>query len=130
MAARGGVTELEERECSRAASEEVSRQFGTLINAEEVESIKKLQHSILGRLQNSNAVLSHFNEFSEQSYTEVSGDLTRNVRRLKSMKSDLDHIFMKLRKIKAKLKAAHPDAFPNDSSSKMIDQRLDLETPL
>lgn len=128
-------------------------------------------HCSLGRLQDSNAVLSHFNEFSERCYTEVSGDLTRNVRLLKSMKSDLDHIFMKLRcapqvplfllvsdsknqlvivpisyynmkdhcfllslftcrNIKAKLKAAHPDAFPDDSTSKMIDQRPDLETPL
>ncbi|KAG6533577.1 hypothetical protein ZIOFF_007452 [Zingiber officinale] len=131
MAARGGETGLEESGCIRAASEEVSRQFGTLVNAEDVESIKKLQYFILGRLQDSNAVLSHFNEFSERCYTEVSGDLTRNVRLLKSMKSDLDHIFMKLRwNIKAKLKAAHPDAFPDDSTSKLIDQRPDLETPL
>ncbi|XP_074587326.1 kxDL motif-containing protein LO9-177 [Curcuma longa] len=130
MAAREGETGLEESECIRAASEEVSRQFGTLVNAEDVESIRKLQYFILGRLQDSNAVLSHFNEFSERCYTEVSGDLTRNVRLMKSMKSDLDHIFMKLRSIKAKLKTAHPDAFPDDSTSKMIDQRPDLETPL
>lgn len=51
----------------------------------------------MGRLQDSNAVLSHFNEYSERCYAEVSGDFTRNVRHLKSMKSDLDHIFTKLR---------------------------------
>lgn len=34
----------EERELIRAASEEVSRQFKTLINGEEVESVKELQH--------------------------------------------------------------------------------------
>ncbi|RWW67794.1 hypothetical protein BHE74_00024730 [Ensete ventricosum] len=52
---------------------------------------------LMGRLQDSNAVLSHFNEYSERCYAELSGDFTRNVRLLKSMKSDLDHIFAKLR---------------------------------
>ncbi|WOK99520.1 kxDL motif-containing protein 1 [Canna indica] len=130
MATRVGEMELEERECIRAASEDISRQFRTLVNAEEVESIKQLQHLILGRLQDSNAVLSHFNDYSERCYAEVSTDFTRNVRLLKSMKSDLDHIFMKLRNMKAKLKATYPDAFDDGSSTSMIDQRPDLETPL
>jgi hypothetical protein len=51
----------------------------------------------LGRLQDSNAVLSHFNEYSEHCFSEVSGDFTRNTRLLRSMKSDLDYIFQKLR---------------------------------
>jgi hypothetical protein len=51
----------------------------------------------LGRLQDSNAVLSHFNEYSEHCFAEVSGDLSRNTRLLRSMKSDLDYIFQKLR---------------------------------
>lgn len=51
----------------------------------------------LGRLQDSNAVLSHFNEFSENCFADISGDITRNTRLLKSMKSDLDYIFLKLR---------------------------------
>ncbi|RRT68444.1 hypothetical protein B296_00025078 [Ensete ventricosum] len=84
----------------------------------------------MGRLQDSNAVLSHFNEYSERCYAELSGDFTRNVRLLKSMKSDLDHIFAKLRSMKAKLIATYPDAFPDGSTVNMIDQRPDLETPL
>ncbi|RVW23983.1 hypothetical protein CK203_092059 [Vitis vinifera] len=51
----------------------------------------------LGRLQDSNAVLSHFNEYSEHCYAEVSNDFSRNTRLLKSMKTDLDYIFQKLR---------------------------------
>ena len=50
----------------------------------------------LGRLQDSNAVLSHFNEFSENCFAEISGDLARNTSILKSMKTDLDYIFQKL----------------------------------
>jgi hypothetical protein len=53
--------------------------------------------SRLGRLQDSNAVLTHFNEYSEQCFVEVSSDFASKTRLLKSMKSDLDHIFTKLR---------------------------------
>ncbi|XP_010923679.1 kxDL motif-containing protein LO9-177 isoform X1 [Elaeis guineensis] len=120
----------EERESIRAASEEVSRQFKTLINGEEVESVKQIQHLILGRLQDSNAVLAHFNEYSERCYAEVSGDFSRNTQLLKSIKSDLDHIFTKLRSMKAKLKATYPDAFPDGSATDRLDQRPDLEMPL
>lgn len=51
----------------------------------------------LGRLQDSNAVLSHFNDFSQHCFAEISGDIARNTRILKSVKSDLDYIFQKLR---------------------------------
>jgi len=51
----------------------------------------------LGRLQDSNAVLSHFNDFSQHCFAEISGDIARNTRVLKSVKSDLDYIFQKLR---------------------------------
>ncbi|XP_010923680.1 kxDL motif-containing protein LO9-177 isoform X2 [Elaeis guineensis] len=84
----------------------------------------------LGRLQDSNAVLAHFNEYSERCYAEVSGDFSRNTQLLKSIKSDLDHIFTKLRSMKAKLKATYPDAFPDGSATDRLDQRPDLEMPL
>ncbi|XP_077253804.1 kxDL motif protein [Tasmannia lanceolata] len=118
-----------EKESINAASEEISRQFKTLIDADDVESLKQLQHLILGRLQDSNAVLSHFNDYSEQCYAEVSSDFSRNTRLLKSMKTDLDYIFQKLRSMKAKILATYPDAFPDDSASKILDQRPDLERP-
>ena len=51
----------------------------------------------MGRLQDSNAVLSHFNEYSEHCFAEVSGDFARNTGLLKSMKADLDYIFQKIR---------------------------------
>jgi hypothetical protein len=51
----------------------------------------------MGRLQDSNAVLTHFNEYSERCFVEVSGDFASKTRLLKSMKADLDHIFTKLR---------------------------------
>ncbi|XP_078178119.1 kxDL motif protein isoform X1 [Carex rostrata] len=122
----------EERASIRAASQEVSLQFRSLIDSADVDTIKHTQHQILGRLQDSNAVLSHFNEYSEQCYAEVSGEFVRKTRLLKSIKSDLDHIFMKLscRSMKSKLKATYPDAFPDSTTSEMLDERPDLDRPL
>uniref|UniRef100_A0A1D1YAQ3 KxDL motif-containing protein CG10681 n=1 Tax=Anthurium amnicola TaxID=1678845 RepID=A0A1D1YAQ3_9ARAE len=122
--------EEEEVQLIRSASEEVSRQFNTLIDAGNVDTLKRLQHLTLGRLQDSNAVLSHFNEYSERCYSEVSADFSRNTRILKSMKSDLDHIFLKLRNMKAKLLATYPDAFPDSSDTMIMDRRPDLERPV
>ncbi|KAH7544584.1 hypothetical protein FEM48_Zijuj01G0001300 [Ziziphus jujuba var. spinosa] len=135
--------EQKKKEPVMAASEEVSCQFKTLIDAQELDSLKQMQHlmyslslslactigPILGRLQDSNAVLSHFNEYSEHCYAEVSGDFSRNTRVLKSMKSDLDYIFQKLRVMKSRILATYPDAFPDDSKREVVDRRPDLEMP-
>ncbi|XP_042489464.1 kxDL motif-containing protein 1-like [Macadamia integrifolia] len=116
-----------EKEGIRDASEEVSRQFKTLINDNDLDTLKQLQLLILGRLQDGNAVLSHFNNFSEQCFQEISGDLYKNTRLLRSMKTDLDYIFQKLRSMKAKIMATYPDAFPDRSTMQLLDQRPDLE---
>ncbi|XP_076943626.1 kxDL motif-containing protein LO9-177-like [Bidens hawaiensis] len=119
----------QEKEAITAASEEVSREFETLIDSHALDYLKQLQHTILGRLQDSNAVLSRFNDYSKQCFAEVSSDLSSNTSRLKSMKSDLDYIFLKLRSLKAKIKATYPDAFPDDSMLEALDERPDLEVP-
>ncbi|XP_044507978.1 kxDL motif-containing protein 1-like [Mangifera indica] len=118
-----------EKQSIEEASEEVSREFKTLIKTEDLDSVKQLQYLILGRVQDSNAVLSHFNEYSEHCFAEVSGDFSRNARLLKSMKGDLDYIFQKLRGMKAKILATYPDAFPDESTREALDQRPDLELP-
>ncbi|KAG8062838.1 hypothetical protein GUJ93_ZPchr0003g17373 [Zizania palustris] len=79
------------------AAAEVAARFRSLVDADDVGSIKQTQHLILGRLQDSNAVLTHFNEYSERCFAEVSSDFASKTRLLKSMKADLDHIFSKLR---------------------------------
>ncbi|XP_057421111.1 kxDL motif-containing protein LO9-177 [Lotus japonicus] len=118
-----------ESESMRLGSEEVSREFKTLINSDDLQSLNHLQHTILGRLQDSNAVLSHFNEFSQNCFAEISGDIATNTRVLKSMKSDLDYIFLKLRNMKSKVLTIFPDAFPEDSMNEVVDRRPDLEVP-
>ncbi|KAK7247259.1 hypothetical protein RIF29_42138 [Crotalaria pallida] len=117
--------EFSEKECRKLSSEQLSNEFKTLVTSHDLHSLNHLQHTILGRLQDSNAVLSHFNDFSEHCYAEISGDIARNTRVLKSMKSDLDYIFQKLRSMKSKILATYPDAFPEDS----VDRRPDLEMP-
>ncbi|CAK9316335.1 unnamed protein product [Citrullus colocynthis] len=118
-----------EGESIRIASEELSQEFKTLMNTDDLNSLNHLQHLILGRLQDSNAVLSHFNEFSEHCFAAVSGDLSRNTRLLNSMKSDLDYIFQKIRSMKSRILATYPDAFPDESTSEVLDRRPDLEIP-
>ncbi|KAK9223537.1 hypothetical protein WN944_011982 [Citrus x changshan-huyou] len=118
-----------EEESRRAASKEVSRELKTLINGDDLDSLKQLQYLILGRLQDSNAVMSHFNEYSENCFAEVAGDFSRNTRLLKYMKLDLDYIFQKLRSMKAKILATYPDAFPDESTIGALDRRPDLEMP-
>ncbi|KAK4710750.1 hypothetical protein R3W88_005263 [Solanum pinnatisectum] len=118
-----------EKESIKSASDEISSEFKTLINAKDLDSLKQLQNLILGRLQDSNAVLSHFNEYSEHCYAEVSTDFSRNTRLLKSMKSDLDYIFLKLRNMKAKIISTYPDALPDNTTIQALDQRPDLEMP-
>ena len=121
--------EESERAALKAASKEVSHECKTLINADAIESLEKMQHLILGRLQDSNAVLSHFNEYSENCYADVIADFSRNTRLLKSMKTDLDYIFLKLRNMKSKVFATYPDAFPS-GSLEVVDSRPDLEVPV
>ncbi|CAA0384072.1 unnamed protein product [Arabidopsis thaliana] len=116
-------------ETIRAASQEVSDEFKTLVKVEDLNSLRHLQHLILGRLQDSNAVLSHYNEFAENCFSDVSLEFARSTRLLKSMKADLDYIFLKLRSIKSKILATYPDAFPDDSTSDAFDRRPDLELP-
>ncbi|KAL3003719.1 hypothetical protein AAZX31_08G121900, partial [Glycine max] len=108
-------------------SEEIWRELKTLVSSNDLHSLNLMQHTILGRLQDSNAVLSHFNDFSQHCFAEISGDIARNTRVLRSVKSDLDYIFQKLRSMKSKIMATYPDAFPEDSSSEVIDRRPDLE---
>ncbi|XP_039685618.1 uncharacterized protein [Medicago truncatula] len=86
-----------ESESMKLGSEELSSEFKTLVSSDDLRSLNHLQHTILGRLQDSNAVLSHFNDFSQHCFTQISPDMARNTRVLKSIKSDLDYIFLKLR---------------------------------
>ncbi|XP_062117342.1 kxDL motif-containing protein LO9-177-like [Humulus lupulus] len=84
----------------------------------------------LGRLQDNNVVLSYFNEYSENCYVEVLVHFSRNTNRaLRSMKTYLDYVFLKLRTMKSRILAVYPYAFLNDSERKALHRRPDLETP-
>ncbi|KAL1560507.1 kxDL motif-containing protein 1-like [Salvia divinorum] len=118
-----------EKESIESASSEISREFRSLIDSQDLDSIKQSQNLILGRLQDSNAVLSHFNEYSENCFMEVHADFAKNTRLLRSMKLDLDYIFLKLRGLKNKIAATYPDACPDNSAIEALDRRPDLELP-
>ncbi len=68
------MEEVSEKESRKLGAEEVCHEFKTLVSSHDLHSLNHLQHTILGRLQDSNAVLSHFNDFSEHCFAEISGD--------------------------------------------------------
>ncbi|XP_051129110.1 uncharacterized protein LOC127250012 [Andrographis paniculata] len=119
----------EPAELIRLASGEISKDFKALVACRDLDSIRQLQNLTLGRLQDSNAMLSQFNVFSENRFVEVSDEFSKNTRLLRSMKSDLDYVYQKLRGMKAKIMQIHPDAFPDDSTIEALDQRPNLELP-
>ncbi|EYU45042.1 hypothetical protein MIMGU_mgv1a026765mg, partial [Erythranthe guttata] len=68
----------------------------TLIYSQDSDSIKQSQNLILRRLQESNTVLPHFNDYSKNCSADVPADFSKNTRLLRTMKSNLDYFFQKL----------------------------------
>ncbi|KAI5079711.1 hypothetical protein GOP47_0005190 [Adiantum capillus-veneris] len=114
----------------QAASCEAARQVKELISHSDVNQLKHLQLLTLGRLQDSNAVLSHLNDFSERSFAAVVNDFSKNTKLVKSMKDDLDYIFARIRTLKARLASQYPNAFDEATKSETADRRPDLEEPI
>lgn len=112
-----------------AASTEVARQIREVLHQPHINELKHLQLLLLGRLQDSNAVLSHLNDFSERSFAAVANDFSRNTKLVKSMKDDLDYIFLRIRSLKTRLTAQYPNAFNASINNDILDQRPDLEEP-
>lgn len=108
-----------------AASTAAADKIHNLLSASDVDTLKHQQLLILGRLQDSNAVLSHFNDFSERSFTAVANDFSQNTRLLKSMKTDLDYVFRKIGSLKTRIQKQYPDAFKDA----VADNRPDLQVP-
>eukprot|EP00897_Mesotaenium_endlicherianum_P009234 jgi/Mesen1/8339/ME000461S07755 len=109
-------------DASAAAVQEVR----DLMPADDLAELQQLQLTILGRLQDSNAVLAHFNDFSARSLAAVVNDFSRNTRLLRGMRTDLDAIFRRIRNLKERIKKHHPDAF-EQAGLNLEDKRPDLE---
>lgn len=112
-----------------AASTETARQIHEVLSESDIKELKHLQLLVLGRLQDSNAVLSHLNDFSERSFEAVGNEFSRNTRLIKSMKADLDYIFLRIRSLKTRLNSHYPNAFKATANTEISDRRPDLEEP-
>ncbi|BBM99399.1 KxDL motif-containing protein 1 [Marchantia polymorpha subsp. ruderalis] len=113
-----------------AASKCAAQQIRDMLSSEDVATLTHLQLLILGRLQDSNAVLSHFNDFSDRSFAAVANDFSKNTRLFKAMKVDLDHIFRRIRGLKNRLAAQYPEAFKESVVGQIADTRPDLENEM
>jgi hypothetical protein len=58
------------------------------------------------------------NEFSAREFRRLEDELEKHTKLMKDMKKDLDYIFQRLRVVRGKIQAAHPDAlnFPSEGS--------------
>ncbi|CAK9866746.1 unnamed protein product [Sphagnum jensenii] len=124
------------------ATATVAQQLHNLLSPTDVDTLQHQQLLILvclpmlmknvvrlGRLQDSNAVLSHFNEFSERSFVAVANNFSHNTRLLKSMKNDLDYVFHKISSLKTRIQKQYPNAFKDTVAALDSDDRLDLNVP-
>ncbi|GAQ86700.1 hypothetical protein KFL_003050120 [Klebsormidium nitens] len=98
-----------------------------LMDKGDVEKLKGLQLQILSLLENSHAVLAHFNDSSAQSYAEVARNFSVNTKILKEMRFDLDYIFRKIRVLRARIIKYFPHAFDESVLQSLRDQRPNLE---
>ncbi|MCL7051670.1 hypothetical protein MKW94_011105 [Papaver nudicaule] len=66
------MEEIPEKESTHVASDEVSTQFKTLINNDDINHKISCMYSLsLGRQQDSNAILSHFNDYAECCFAQI-----------------------------------------------------------
>jgi len=112
-----------------AATATVAQQLHNLLSPSDVDTLQHQQLLILGRLQDSNAVLSHFNEFSERSFVAVANNFSHNTRLLKSMKNDLDYVFHKISSLKTRIQKQYPNAFKDTVAALDTDDQPDLNVP-
>ncbi|KAI8093192.1 uncharacterized protein BX664DRAFT_329121 [Halteromyces radiatus] len=78
-------------------------------NQEYVTSMLKDQEECFDIYQTSQRNLEAFNNFSKSRYQQVHGHFESHTKLLREVKSDLDNVFMKLRKIKNQLELKYPD---------------------
>eukprot|EP00243_Klebsormidium_subtile_P003033 TRINITY_DN16169_c0_g1_i1.p1 TRINITY_DN16169_c0_g1~~TRINITY_DN16169_c0_g1_i1.p1 ORF type:complete len:128 (+),score=26.76 TRINITY_DN16169_c0_g1_i1:507-890(+) len=108
-------------------SEALVNEVERLMDKGDVEKLKGLQLQILSLLENSHAVLAHFNDSSAQSYAEVARSFSVNTKILKEMRSDLDYIFRKIRVLRARISKYFPHAFDETVLRSLRDQRPNLD---
>ncbi|CAO3569221.1 unnamed protein product [Mortierella alpina] len=69
----------------------------------EMAEIQRRQNHISVTLQKSSASLSALNEFSASKWADLHPKFEAHTKLIKELQSDLDHVFRKIRTIKAKL---------------------------
>ncbi|KAF8940992.1 hypothetical protein EDD21DRAFT_363973 [Dissophora ornata] len=75
----------------------------------EIAEIQRRQSDMSVSLQKANASLSALNEFSAVKWTHLHPRFEAHTKLMKEMQSDLDHVFRKIRSIKAKLNLPNLD---------------------
>eukprot|EP00026_Physarum_polycephalum_P016635 Phypoly_transcript_17591.p1 GENE.Phypoly_transcript_17591~~Phypoly_transcript_17591.p1 ORF type:complete len:135 (+),score=26.11 Phypoly_transcript_17591:344-748(+) len=88
-------------------------EVASIINHEDINGILATQAEVQQRFKESNESLTHFNEFSATTYTNLSGEYERHTKALKEMKKDLDNVFKRIRQMQSMLRQRYPESFMN-----------------
>ncbi|KAI8062886.1 hypothetical protein BC940DRAFT_261309 [Gongronella butleri] len=87
----------------------IAQQFNQIHNPEQVAAIVKTQDAALAQFQETRQQLATFNNFSKVRYQQVHKQFEAHTKVLRQVKTDLDSVFVKLRKIKALMQQMYPE---------------------
>jgi hypothetical protein len=85
--------------------------LATLVDREGVAAMRETQLQTLSSLQDSNAMLGSFNDLCDAQLPATARDLARSAAVVRAIREDLAYIHTHSMRLKARIKAAYPDAF-------------------
>ncbi|CAI7802564.1 unnamed protein product [Closterium sp. NIES-54] len=108
--AEGLAEGLVEREADGLA-EGLAERIRTMVDAADMGAVQEAQGASLGALQDTAAILAHFNAFSLKALACEAPTMRAHTAALQALQADLMRTFRKIREMKAKLRKAFPNAF-------------------
>ncbi|CAI5991270.1 unnamed protein product, partial [Closterium sp. NIES-65] len=108
---RGAVAECSGERFGEGLAEGLAERIRALVDAADMGAVWEAQGSSLGALQDTAAILAHFNAFSLKALASEAPAMRSHTAALHALQSDLMRSFRKIREMKAKLRKAFPNAF-------------------
>ncbi|CAI5473549.1 unnamed protein product, partial [Closterium sp. Yama58-4] len=108
---RGAVAEGSGERLGEGLAEDLAERIRALVDVADMGAVREAQGESLGALQDTAAILAHFNAFSLKALASEAPAMRAHTAVLHALQSDLMRSFRKIREMKAKLRKAFPNAF-------------------
>ncbi|ORX59648.1 hypothetical protein DM01DRAFT_1317791 [Hesseltinella vesiculosa] len=89
--------------------ETIAQELNTMNRPDQVDAILEDQNHCLAQCRNQRQQLTTFNNFSKTRYEHLHKQFDAHGKMLRQVKTDLDSVFIKLRKIKTLMQQRYPD---------------------